>query len=704
MSTGGSPNYSYVVGGSLKKDAPSYVVRQADEDFLQALKAGEFCYVLNSRQMGKSSLRVQVMQRLQQEGIICGVVDITSIGSHEIISAEWYLSFVRRLARSLRLRKTREVEEWWEARHSSAVDRLGEFIEEVLLAEISGQIVIFIDEIDSTLRLGFKDDFFAWIRACHNQRTEQQDYQRLTFALLGVATPSALIEDLNRTPFNIGTAIDLSGFRLSEVQPLAQGLTGKAENPQAVMQAILHWTGGQPFLTQKLCQLVLKSPFTITAGSEASLIEKLVQSRIIENWEAQDEPEHLRTIRRRLLNEENQQQVGRLLGLYQQILQQGEIAADGSAAQMKLRLSGLVVQQQGKLKVYNRIYHSVFNGEWVEQELASLRPYAEAIAAWLKSGKQDKSRLLQGEALAEALAWKVEKSLSVEDDGFLTASQEEALATEKKRSQILAEAEKKAKRRLKLASGFSLVILGLGIFQLLALQQKQELAQLQLEATQARVKALNTKATLTSGRTFDALLEALQAGKQVQNLQAKARQPDNLNQSVAETKAVLHRVIWEVRERNTLTGHESWVYSVSYSPDGTQVASASADHTVKIWNLETGEELQTLTGHESWVSSVSYSPDGTQVASASADRTVKIWNLETGEELQTLTGHQDWVYSVSYSPDGTQVASTGDDGTIIIWSWDLDDLMARGCNWIEDYLRSNPDEELQEICNPHSAP
>jgi hypothetical protein len=95
-------------------------------------------------------------------------------------------------------------------------------------------------------------------------------------------------------------------------------------------------------------------------------VEQLVRSHIIEHWESQDEPEHLRTIRDRILY--SSQRKNQLLQLYRQILQTGEIQATNQPEQMELRLTGLVVKQQGKLKVYNRIYASVFNQSWVDSQ------------------------------------------------------------------------------------------------------------------------------------------------------------------------------------------------------------------------------------------------------------------------------------------------------------------------------------------------
>ncbi len=246
--------YKYQVGGSLPPDYPYYVRRKADQDLYEGLKAGKFCYVLNSRQMGKSSLRVQIMQQLQNEGIACAAIDLTHIGSQNLSPEQWYAGFIRTLVSSFKLSSKFNLGSWWRDHgHIPPLQRLSEFIEEVLLVEISQQIVIFIDEIDSVLGLNFKtDDFFALIRYCYNQRADKPEYLRLTFTLLGVATPSDLIQDKQRTPFNIGQAIELNGFQLAEAEPLAQGLVGKFSNPLEVLGEILAWTEGQPFLTQKL--------------------------------------------------------------------------------------------------------------------------------------------------------------------------------------------------------------------------------------------------------------------------------------------------------------------------------------------------------------------------------------------------------------------------------------------------------------------
>lgn len=440
-------NFEYQVGGSLSGHSPSYVLRQADAVIYETLKTDQCCYVLNCRQMGKSSLRVRAMQQLQAEGVVCLFVDLTGMGTQNLTPEKWYAGFVQALVTGSQLGNKVQWRTWWRERQDllSPVQRLGAFIEEILLVEIPGKIVIFVDEIDRVLSQNFRlDDFFGLIRFCEEQRAFQANYRRLTFALLGVATPSALVRDKTQTPFNFGKAIALNGFQLEDVQPLIQGLQGVVEHPEACMAEILDWTQGQPFLSQKLCQLV------VSRTNDYQSVAALVQKYVINDWEAQDEPEHLRTIRDRLLR--NPELSVRLLGLYQDILQHGTIPFDGSLSQMELKLSGLVVEQQGMLKVYNPIYAAVFNLEWVQHQLTELRPYASTFADWMATG-QSEAALLRGQTLQDALTWALGKRLGDLDYQYLVASQnldkrhvQNTLTATEQASQLLSSARQKAKQ------------------------------------------------------------------------------------------------------------------------------------------------------------------------------------------------------------------------------------------------------------------
>ena len=175
-------------------------------------------------------------------------------------------------------------------------------------------------------------------------------------------------------------------------------------------------------MTQKVCKLISQSPGIVPDGREAEWVANLVRQRIIDNWQVHDDPEHLKTIRDRLLV--NKKQVSRLLGLYQEVLLSLEslekvipkekpslpraglakVIIDDNPDQMELCLTGLVVKQEGHLEVTNCIYQEVFNLEWVEKELGKLRPYSEGFAAWEESGGKDESRLSGGQEQRVAIA------------------------------------------------------------------------------------------------------------------------------------------------------------------------------------------------------------------------------------------------------------------------------------------------------------
>ncbi|KAE9382484.1 WD40 repeat-like protein, partial [Gymnopus androsaceus JB14] len=123
-------------------------------------------------------------------------------------------------------------------------------------------------------------------------------------------------------------------------------------------------------------------------------------------------------------------------------------------------------------------------------------------------------------------------------------------------------------------------------------------------------------------------------------------------------------------QQAVLTGHTADVSSVEFSPDGKRIVSGSYDHTLRIWNAETGMIIgEPMQGHTSWVTSVVFSPDGEKIVSGSSDQTLHIWNAETrmiiGEPLQ---GHTLQVTSAAFSPDGKRIVSGSDDKTLHIWN------------------------------------
>jgi WD40 repeat protein len=319
--------------------------------------------------MGKSSLMVRVAERLRQEDGAKAVL-LELISSPEVTIEQWYNGLLNQIGRKLGLKK--EIREFsQEHLHLEPVQRWVEVIRYVVLTLDKQPLIICFDEIDVVRSLSFcADDFFAAIRGCYNARSQDTELQRLTFCLIGAAKPTDLIQKSHITPFDIGQAIELTGFQFKEAQGLAKGLKTRAANPDAALRAVLDWTNGQPFLTQKICHFIQQLDAPIQNGQEAASINQLVQDKIIKYWESQDHPQHLhlQTIRDRLLRRDDGQYTWRLLGLCQQIHSTKQDVTN-SDDEMELRLTGLMVKSQGQLRYFNKIYEKVFDQEWIRRQL-----------------------------------------------------------------------------------------------------------------------------------------------------------------------------------------------------------------------------------------------------------------------------------------------------------------------------------------------
>ena len=121
-------------------------------------------------------------------------------------------------------------------------------------------------------------------------------------------------------------------------------------------------------------------------------------------------------------------------------------------------------------------------------------------------------------------------------------------------------------------------------------------------------------------------------------------------------------------ERLRLVGHENFVMSAAFSPDGARIVTACWDKTARVWDAATGKEIAVLRGHENYVTTAAFSPDGARIVTGSHDRTARIWDASTGKEFATLLGHEDAVKSAAFSPDGARIVTASfRDATARIW-------------------------------------
>ncbi|MBO3461610.1 AAA-like domain-containing protein [Aetokthonos hydrillicola Thurmond2011] len=648
----------YSLGGTVQASKGTYLKRQADEKLLELCQQAEFAYILTSRQMGKSSLMISTASELKKVSVKSVIIDLTGIGT-QVSAEQWYLGILLKIEEELML--DTDVEQWWQANSNVGVtQRLTKFFQHILLEEVTSRVVIFVDEIDTTLSLDFTDDFFAAIRYFYVARAQNAKFERLSFVLIGVATPGDLIRDPKRTPFNIGQRLDLTDFTFEEAIPLADGLGLPTEQAQQLLKWVLEWTGGHPYLTQRLCSVI--SQQNKDSWSSAAL-EEVVSSTFFGAMSQQDN--NLQFVRDMLTKRApNKDQV---LTVYREIHlgRHPVIDEEQSIIKSHLKLSGVVRREDNTLRVRNRIYQQVFNTEWVENELGQLRPYSQALTAWLETNREDESRLLRGQALQDALDWAKDKTLSDDDYRFLAASQELdkreiqfALAeTKKEAQQIVADAERNAKRITRIGLGIlSVAILGAvgaGWYAQKLIQDAQTATALERQGNSA-LQLFNTY-------QIDALILAMDAGEKLQKLVGK-NTPIEKYPVVTSPIVALNGILDHIHERNQLKSHTELVRNANFSPDGKQIVTASSDKTAKVWDNQ-GKLLATLSGHTELVRNANFSPDGKQIVTASYDNTAKVWQHRGLEELLNF-----------------------------------------GCEWLHDYLIINP-EELQklEVCQTPST-
>lgn len=356
----------YVAGGPVAPDRRCYITRATDLELLERVVAGEYCHVIAPRFSGKSSLVARAVSQLRAGGALAAVVDLSQLGSRDGSTAvgRWYYGLAYRVMRDLRIKL--DLQSWWQDRLPlPPAQRLGEFFWEIVIGATRAPVTVFLDEIDSVEQLEYATELFSIVRACHDARAGEPEYQRLTFVLLGAALPGGKAERAGIAAAEIGVRLELPDFRFDEARPLAEGLempTGEAER---ALYRILYWTGGHPYLTQKLCQAVARNAARI--DSDAA-VDRLVAARFFARNAVVSETSMSRVL-------DGLDRAGKLarpaLRLYRRIRRGRRPRYEvGNPEHELLRVCGLAkLNGERRLVVRNRIYAEVFTHRWSREAL-----------------------------------------------------------------------------------------------------------------------------------------------------------------------------------------------------------------------------------------------------------------------------------------------------------------------------------------------
>lgn len=692
----------YTTYGTVQAGRGIYIPRYADEELLKLCQEKRFAYVLTPRQMGKSSLMVRTAQALTEETqgrILSVIVDLQELGTR-VSEEQWYLGFLTKLAEQLLL--ATDVVSWWEEREQylGRPQRLAAFFEQVVLAEIEESVVIFVDEIDTTIRLDFTDDFFGVIRFLYLSRAQIPVFHRLSFVLIGVATPGELIRDLKRTPFNIGQKVDLTDFTYDEALPFARGFGLSKGNAEQILKWVLKWTGGHPYLTQRLCRVIAERTQDTWLEQD---IDQVVASTFLGAMSEQDN--NLQFIRNMLVKETSD--VSALLTTYREIYEEKHPITDEEQSLVKshLKLSGVVRRDSSFLKVRNLIYREVFNQQWIRENLPinwAKRLRQAVIAAGIvflvlptpfaiqannarKAEKVARQEAEQQRQIAEQQRQIAERNAQIAQQQTKVAQQNEdeanAQANIANQQRLKAEIARRSEAEQRTIAEqkqqeAEVARQAEAEQRQIAEQQRDLTGQARIEAEQQRVIAqLNlSTARLASGRELEALLLALKANQLVSELNLLDSDSINFANSILDSTAQreLRRNLLgtflglsDVNEQNWFEATARVSSNVVFNADESIILAGSADGKVWFWD-RSGEKLDALEMLDQEVRSISLSPDGQTLVAGGLSGQLEVWNLNDSHNSFSVTGINSTIANIGFSSDSQLIAVTAENRIFLL--------------------------------------
>ncbi|MBB6050565.1 AAA-like domain-containing protein [Armatimonas rosea] len=704
----------FVTGGTLSADARSYIARSADSELLEALQGGAFCYVLNTRQVGKSSLMIRTAHALRERGVTSVVLDITA-GGFNLTPDAWYDGLLLQLAEQLaRFLKRPELEETLETAFAArsqlgAAQRFFHVLEQVALPAAGERgLTVFVDEIDAVRLLPFSvDEFFVGIRALYNRRAERAELARLTFCLVGVATPNQLIANPLVSPFNIGKKITLTDFTLTDAAPLAASLPGGS----TALARVLHWTGGHPYLTQRLCARLLE-----TGGSVDEAVTSLFFTHA-----ARESDDNLAFVATRLLRGEDDRAA--LLELYGKV-RGGQRVADDPTSPLcdTLHLAGIVRSQpEGTLAVRNRIYAHVFDLVWVRENLpdGELRRQRAAF----RRGALRTGALAGGvlAAMGGLTAWAL-LSARRADEAAQRADREagSALRAQKTSEQNRTLAQKNQARAERLAQERARALAE----KEQALREKEAALQAKESALKDREAALVAEKTArgradratVAAQTNLGRVELALALRALGNAETEAAaehltaalQQGRLSPEQAQLAQFCQQTITacapRLRRKIVCRGTPS---TALYSSDGSKLAVGTENGWVQVFESVTGKPLSPAYFHGAGVTALAFL-SGNRLASGGNDSRIHLWGKGAPTRALVHTVQHAPILDLAPSREGTKLISSGQGGCVV-WDtrtgneisrvWD-DDM---GGRWTAEKSTKIPYAHVARFSNPQET-
>lgn len=361
-------------------------MRRADSEIIEALIRQEFVFVLDSRQKGKSSLIVNSLVRLHENGVTTVRIDLQRLGSN-LTAEQWYAGLLHAIGQDLNL--TKALFDYWKLNiEVGPMTRWFAALEHVVLPSIRGPIVIFVDEVDFVQSLTFSsDEFFAGIRECYNRRSTSSDFRRLAFCLVGVAAPAQLIHNEDVTPFNIGRRVELTDLTRTELRAYETQLSSHGRDGRKILDRIYTWVSGHPYLTQLLAAQASLDSQVRTKRDVDMLVHRFLLSADAREKEANIADTERRLLQASLPSTQKNESRSQVLEIHRLLLC-GDVDSarhDGTVISTIL-LSGIAIEVEGKLRIRNKLYRVIFNERWRRSNLPDAESRrqraASARAAW----------------------------------------------------------------------------------------------------------------------------------------------------------------------------------------------------------------------------------------------------------------------------------------------------------------------------------